>query len=854
MDELLQEFLVESAENMEAVAPQLLEFESDPSNRDAVADIFRLLHTIKGACGFLDLPRLEKLAHAAETLMGRVRDDGGASPETVGLAVLAVERVRNMLGAIQSQGREPEEADEALIARLEAAAKAPLAAPAPAAQDAPETQDKQAAQEERPAQDAPVPARPLGDPGDILRSEAAGIRVSLASMERIMDLVSELVLTRNQLLEVTRNRPDAEVMGPLQRLSALTSDLQDGVMRARMQPARRVFSKLPRLVRDLGVELDKPIRLIVEGADAELDRQLLEALNDPLTHIVRNCADHGLEGAGERIAAGKPATGSIRVRAWHEAGSIIVCVEDDGRGLDVRKIRRVAAQRGLATEDELAAMNDQEIFRFIFAPGFSTAGHVTNVSGRGVGMDVVLHKITRAGGSVEVASEAGRGARFTLRLPLTLAIAPALVVRCAHVRFALPQQSVVEAISTHASESEDSRLRRAGGALFADLRGSIIPIVDLRAALGLPALTDPLAFRGLIVVISTARATFGLLVDAVADVQEIVVKPIGRTLLTAGAYAGATILGDGSVVLILDPNGLADMCGVESAAEEAKEREPARPASSAALLLFRTDDGPQKAIPLSLVSRIVMAPAEQIVRVEGGLAFPHEGKLIPIAPLCDFSRSRKGEELPILISSLEGETVGLLIRDIVDMVHESLEVDMAHHNASSAGVIGSALVRGAPTEFVDIGVFFERARPRALASQNRRKPRVLLACDGDFHSELLRPVIAAAGFEIMPAVGARQALALVREGHSFEAALADLRMSEMDGAAFARVLRGELRFSAPVLGLAERDAPELPRDEAAAFDEIICKADRRLVTQALVAHVSRAQQRARRAPQGELVA
>jgi two-component system chemotaxis sensor kinase CheA len=851
MDELLQEFLVESADNLEVVAARLLEFESDPSNRDAVADIFRLLHTIKGACGFLDLPRLEKLAHAAETLMGRVRDDGAASPQTVSLALESVDRVRDALAAIQALGAEPADFDAAFIARLEAAARAPATAASVAS---PEATAAQSPADEQEGADATEGAN--ADAGAILRSDAAGIRVSLDSIERIMGLVSELVLTRNQLLEVTRHRPDASVVGPLQRLSALTSDLQDGVMRARMQPVGRVFAKLPRLVRDLGAELGKTIRLNVEGAETELDRQLLDVLSDPLTHLVRNCADHGLESAGERIAAGKPAVGRISVRAWHEAGCIVVSVEDDGRGLDAAKIRATAAARGLASEEELAAASDQELYRYIFAPGFSTAKSVTNISGRGVGMDVVLHKVTRAGGLVDVTSEPRKGARFTLRLPLTLAIAPALIVQCADIRFAVPQQSVVEAISTHKSEGDDSRLRRSGGALFAELRGAILPVIDLRQALRLRPMENALSFRGLIVVITTARATFGLLVDAVADVQEIVVKPVGRAVLATGAYAGATILGDGSAVLILDPNGLAERAALESFGEEAQAREAAPAEAATALLLFRAGSSLQKAIPLSLVSRIVMARARDLAPFDDGLALPHEGRLIPIAALVDVAEDPAREEWPVLISAMRGETVGLLISEIVDMVHEPLEVDVARLGEAQDGVIGSCLVRGAPTEVVDLGVFLERARPLALQRLQSRKPRVLLASDGDFFTELLRPLLAAGGYDVTPAMSARQALSLVREGAAFDAAFIDLAMSEMEGAALARALREEARFSAPIIALTERDAPTPTGRDADAFDAFACKAERRAVTTALAdclrtAHAARAPARA---PREELVA
>ena len=784
MDELLQDFLAESAENIDACAAQLVDFESDPSNPDAIADIFRLLHTIKGTCGFLDLPRLERLTHAAESLIGRVRQEGIAAPHVVTLILEAIDRVRVILAGIQAEGVEPAGADADLIARLEVAAG--RSGDARSALEE-QTRDTSSAAEIR---DAPPARTPY--------QEAASIRVSVHSLERIMRLVSELVLTRNQLLDAASHHANARIDPPLQRLSALTSDLQDGVMRARMQPIGRIFSKLPRLVRDLGAELGKNIHLTIEGADTELDRQLIDLLSDPLTHIIRNCADHGLENSSQRIAAGKPATGRIHVRAWHEAGSLIVEIGDDGRGLDVDKIRSAALQKGLVGAEALAAMKEAEIFRLIMAPGFSTAAAVTNISGRGIGLDVVASNVARVGGIIELASTRGAGARFTLRLPLTLAIAPALVVRCAGQRFALPQQSVVEAISTH--QNGASRLTRAGGALFAQLRGEVVPIVDLRAVLRLEALDDALSFNGLIVLMRTGAGSYGLLIDEVSDVQEIVVKPTDKTLSSIGAYAGSTILGDGAVVLILDPSGLADLSGLDNVS--GGQPEINRPAthgpSNTSLLLFRAGDGPQKAIPLSLVSRIVMAKSDSIVRVESGLAHNYCGKLMPVIPLVDMASEPDRDEWAIMIVGVSGEPMGLVVSSIVDMVSERLEIDVA---GGSRRILGSCLIRGETTEVIDLAHYMELARPEAFQRRHSRKFAVLLVDDREFFREMLRPVLAAAGYDVIVAHGARQAFTMAREGAVFDVVLTDIEMPDMDGYGLAAALREDLRLQVPIIGM-----------------------------------------------------
>lgn len=782
MDELLQDFLAESAENIDACAVQLVDFESDPSNADAIADIFRLLHTIKGTCGFLDLPRLERLTHAAESLIGRVRREGIAAPHVVTLILEAIDAVRAILAAIQSDGVEPAGADSGLIERLEAAAGDP------APQSSPDVHARDASSVD--AQDV--------QPARAAYHEAASIRVSVHSLERIMRLVSELVLTRNQLLDAASRQSDSRIDPPLQRLSALTSDLQDGVMRARMQPIGRVFSKLPRLVRDLGAELGKSIHLTLEGADTELDRQLIDVLSDPLTHIIRNCADHGLETASQRIEAGKPATGRIHVRAWHEAGSLIVEVGDDGRGLDADKIRSAAMLKGLAGSEELAAMKDAEIFRFILAPGFSTAAVITNISGRGVGLDVVASNVARVGGIIEIASTHGKGARFTLKLPLTLAIAPALVVRCAGQRFALPQQAVVEAISTH--QDGVTRLTRAGGALFAQLRGEVLPILDLRAILRLEALEDAANFNGIIVLMRTGAFSYGLLIDEVSDVQEIVVKPTDKTLASIGAYAGSTILGDGAVVLILDPMGLAGLSGLESAPN--RQPEISRPAahgpSNTSLLLFQAGEGPQKAIPLSLVSRIVMAKSGSILSVESGLAYNYCDKLMPVIPLVDMASEPDRDEWAIMVVGVSGEPMGLIVSSIIDMVSERLEIDVA---GGSRRILGSCLVRGQATEVIDLAYYMEMARPDAFQRRHSRKFAVLLVDDREFFREMLRPVLAAAGYDVIVAQGARQAFAIAREGASFDVVLTDIEMPDMDGYALAAALREDLRLQVPIIGM-----------------------------------------------------
>ncbi|MGX1327092.1 chemotaxis protein histidine kinase CheA [Bradyrhizobium elkanii] len=514
MDDLLREFLTESSESLDTVDNQLVQFEQDPNNAKILDNIFRLVHTIKGTCGFLGLPRLEALAHAGETLMGKFRDGMPVRAEAVTLILSSIDRIKEILGGLEATEAEPEGNDRDLIDQLEAMVEHGMAAMSAAEEDVPVVEAPpvqaamtQAATEgtlvaqtlERPLRPgevsldelerafretetevaAPAPAAkpaaaaPAAEPAEAVKKpvrKAAGedvqegdkianqsIRVNVDTLEHLMTMVSELVLTRNQLLEISRRNEDTEFKVPLQRLSNVTAELQEGVMKTRMQPIGNAWQKLPRIVRDLSGELGKQIELEMHGADTELDRQVLDLIKDPLTHMVRNSADHGLETTAERVAAGKPEQGTIRLSAYHEGGHIIICIADNGRGLNTERIKAKALQNGLVTEAELEKMTEAQIHKFIFAPGFSTAAQVTSVSGRGVGMDVVRTNIDQIGGTIDIKSVAGEGASVTIKIPLTLAIVSALIVEAGGDRFAIPQLSVVELVRARANSEHPHR-------------------------------------------------------------------------------------------------------------------------------------------------------------------------------------------------------------------------------------------------------------------------------------------------------------------------------------------------------------------------------------------------------------
>jgi two-component system chemotaxis sensor kinase CheA len=810
MEELLNDFLAETADHLEQVGSQIVHFEQNPSDVSAIGNIFRLVHTIKGTCGFLDLSRLEKLAHAAENLIGLVRERGHAEAWHVSLILSSIDRIREIVEAIEANGVEPEGDDGDLIAALVAAslgepvemASPPVEPLLQAGAPAPDVEIRKPVAAEEPSATVAAVADSGRDerialPGS--SREPATIRVAIGTIERIMRLVSELVLTRNQLLELARALPHDDLAGPLQRLSGVTSDLQDGVMRARMQPIDRLFGPLPRMIRDLAYNLGKKAELVLEGSDTELDRQMIDLLRDPLTHIIRNCIDHGIEPPQERLALGKTDYGTLRISASHEAGHITLRIEDDGRGLDVDRIREKAMALGLAGPDELAHMASEELCRFIFSPGFSTARNVTNVSGRGVGMDVVRENIESIGGAVTLSTSRGRGTTFILKVPLTLAIAPALIFEVEGQRFAIPQHAVVEAVTC--GESGQSFIQMVQGAPMLALRDHLLPVADMRTIFGFPPV--PAKKDCLAIVARTGVTTFALTVDNVADVQEIVVKPLNGALSQLGLYAGSTILGDGSVVLIMNPTGLATRIGLDSSNQlrvdaNLADLPPEKKATN--LILFRAGAGALKALPLSLISRIESVKNDQLSASDGQLVMMHRNALMPVIDLCGSGNDRRSRDhWPVLVVGVGGEPMGLLVSEIVDIIESFLDIEIA---GTTPAVIGSTTIRGEAAEVLDLAHFMKAARPGAFERGHARRFRVMLVDDKLFFRDLLAPVVSAAGYEVTTFASAAEALAAFKRGFGFDVVVTDIDMPEMDGYNFAQaLLENERTRKIPIIAL-----------------------------------------------------
>ena len=861
MDDLLQEFLSETGENLDTVDRELVRFEQDPNDREILRNIFRLVHTVKGTCGFIGLPRLEALTHAAESVIGQFRDGAVVSAIAVTAILETIDRVKEILAELAEKGTEPEGSDETLIAELRALAdraRSELAENAPPAMAG---DDPVAAYLARHGttmtedgldlvfRSAPGPAR--GADGRIALPVASGqaqetaaaedaprenrasgpstLRVNVDTIEHLMTMVSELVLTRNQLLEISRKQDDAGLKAPLQRLSLITAELQDGVMKTRMQPIGNAWSKLPRIVRDLSTELGKRIELVLDGGDTELDRQILDLIKDPLIHMVRNCADHAIETPEERKAAGKAEHGTIRVCAFHEGGSVTISVSDDGRGLDVSRIRRKAQQAGLATEAELERMSDAAIGNFIFHPGFSTTERVTAISGRGVGMDVVKSNVDQIGGRIDVASVAGQGATMTIKIPLTLAIVAALIVAVGEQRFAIPQIVVRELVRVKAGA--DHRVEQINGAPVLRLRERLLPIISLAGLLGgaSSAMDD-----GFIVVTQIGERQFGILVDSVFHTEEIVVKPMSTKLRHIPIFSGNTILGDGAVVLIVDPNGVARQVGAVASSEalrsEAQRSDAAPAGERTTMLVFRAGPDSLKAVPLSLVTRLEEVDASAFQPSSGRILLHYRNRLMPIVSVGEAQIRSEGLQSLVIIS--EGDlTMGLAVDAIVDIVEEALDVEL--QSTSDRSVIGSAMIRGRATEIIDLAHYLPLGDPNWLHGRRSEAEiatpaQVLLIEPSDFLREMLSPVLKASGQRIALAADFDAARRQMAAG-AMSTILIDLDRDPEAAFAFAETLRrteggDQLR----ILGTTTMTTPDLHvRAAHARLDEIVAKFDRR---------------------------
>ncbi len=890
MDDLLSEFLTETAESLDVVDVELVKFEQEPNNSEILDNIFRLVHTIKGTCGFLGLPRLESLAHSAESLMGKYRD--GATPTEDGVSIIleTIDRLKEILEQLEQQGAEPDGSDETLIAQLDAMSQEAMdalngvsAEPEPqpkpenvlerdikpgevsldeleaAFQSAPGPEDELSAASPEPTPEpepepvsvpevsaAPVKKEPVVKKEDVKAKEggavkAQTIRVNVETLEELMTMVSELVLTRNQLLEMVRRLDDSEFKVPLQRLSNVTAELQQGVMQTRMQPIGNAWQKLPRIVRDLSKELDKQINLEMIGAETELDRQVLDQIKDPLTHMVRNSGDHGLETTAGRLAADKPEVGNITLSAYHEGGHIIIKIADDGQGLPTDKIKAKVISNGIATEAELEEMSENQIHKLIFHAGLSTAEKVTNVSGRGVGMDVVRTNIELIGGTIDLTSVEGEGTTFIIKIPLTLAIVSALIVESSGQRFAIPQLAVVELVKSHAKA--EHRIEMINDSPVLRLRNKLLPVISMSRLLGqedtcktIDGEEGQIDQNVFVVVVQVGGQTFGIVVDAVFHTEEIVVKPMSNMLRDITLFSGNTILGDGSVILIVDPNGIAQAVANERTGQDVQHVDKAEASDliqndeKTAMLVFRAGSEDLKAVPLSLVTRLEEIEVEKIERSNNRDLVQYRGKLMPLLYIEDNLSHNESGVQPILVFADEAHSMGLVVDEIVDIVEDRLSIEIS---SDKAGVVGSAVIKGRATEVIDVGYYLPKAfddwlEKRDIPNPVKRDLQLLLVDDSAFFRNMLAPLLSSAGYNVTMVESATDALKLKDAGESYDVIVSDIEMPEMDGIAFAEHLKGDSTWGKiPIIALSSHTNPDvIARGRAAGFTDYVAKFDR----------------------------
>lgn len=866
MDDLIGEFITETTESLAVLDLELVKLEQNPNDQGILSNIFRLVHTIKGTCGFLGLPRLESVAHAGKNVLGKIRDgEIIVTPGAISLVLEAIDRIKTLIEHLAEHGSEPSGEDQDLIARLNAFAdsngaviKAPPAAPTPiekfaepridgmfspaemkmvssTSQDALDelerafasaTSTLEGGMDFTKAPDTylipdtaltPEPAKASAPPpaaaavistqakekairqgldteakeGASTSTNSQTIRVNLDVLENLMQMVGELVLTRNQLLQVVRHREDRELKGPLAQLSQITTELQESVMKTRMQPIGNAWSKFPRLIRDLSMELNKKIELKMIGEATELDRQLLEMIKDPLTHMVRNSCDHGLETPAERLAAGKGELGTVTLSAYHEGGHIIIEIKDDGRGLNIERIKQKILEKDLATEAQLSQMSDEQIMQYVFKAGFSTAEKVTSVSGRGVGMDVVRTNIEKIGGTVSLSSAKNKGSTFHIKIPLTLAIVSVLLVESSGQRFALPQINVVELVRVGAGS--DYQVETINQSAVLRLRDTLLPLIHLRDVLKLPTLHDAQIHDSYVAVLRIGATSFGLIIDKIYDTEEIVVKPVSAVLGGIDIYSGNTILGDGSVIMILDPNGLLKSLGSIEALPKDDEDEKAMASTKekiASFLVFGAGEGAPKTVPLELVSRLEVIEAAQVEHAGQANVVQYRGELMRLKTLPAMAMPTTGS-FPTIVFTYDNRTIGLVVDSITDIVEAPVTMKMA---ASESHCLGSMVIEGKTTDVIDVGFLLEDLMGEIASSQSVIEKvsgvRLLLVEDSVFFRKLITPFLTGVGYDVTEAASAPEALTLMEQARSgFDAVVTDIEMPEMDGFEFAQRLR-----------------------------------------------------------------
>ncbi len=908
--ETLQAFIEESVEHLADIETDLLAIEKDGQviNEERVNKAFRAIHLIKGGAGFVGLDTLQRLAHDAKNVLGLVRSRKLVpSPEVINALLLAADQLRLLL---TDGGDREVDINPALAAlRVAVTREQPPAVAWPSVEalvdcaEAPMTPAVIEPASESPASEPTLPTltqngTPIHETADepqVNRQDTSSIRVSVSLLDQLMNLAGELVLSRNQLLQTIGSgmAPEAEAVG--QRIDLVTSELQSAIMLTRMQPIGTVLGKFPRVVRDLAKKLGKQVELTLIGKEVELDKTIIEAISDPLTHLVRNAIDHGIESPTERHAQGKSATGSLLLKAYHAAGQVVIEVADDGCGIDGDLVAQTAIGKGLITPDQAKLMSAKEKIHLVLLAGFSTAARVSDVSGRGVGMDVVKTNLDQLGGTIEIDALVGRGTRIAIKLPLTLAIIPCQIIMTGDERYAIPQVNLEELLRIPAAQIKQ-RIERVGDAEVVRLRGTLLPLIRMAEVLGMeptyynesegrtmpdrrrniadrrspasplfePDATDTRAEALVdnrqqggdrrqsvssalnIVVVSSGPLKYGLIVDRLLDSEEIVIKPLGRHLQSCQGYAGATIMGDGRIALILDIANMARMAGLTSVEGSRRASELAQETLLAtqdrqALLLFHGAKNEQFAVPLSLVDRIERIKQTQIEQIGSRRVLQYRGGSLPLLSIDEVASVQSfsdQENLLVIVFHLMGKEVGLLASGPVDAVEVAVAVDAV--TLKQVGIMGSAIIGNTTTLLVDIFDLVQAVHPdwtvNAGAEEDATAPVLLIVDDSEFFRSQVRRYLEEAGFQVLEAIDGVDAWQLLETHHAdIGMVVTDIEMPNMDGFELTRRIKGSRQFGhLPVIALTTLASEEdQARGQAAGVEEYHVKLDRERLVDAV---------------------
>lgn len=852
--ELIAAFVVESLEHLSDVENQFLQIESGGENIDVdlVNTVFRAVHSVKGAAGFLGLQTINKLAHSLENVLNKVRNQELVPTSSiVDVMLKSADYLRTLLNDVGNSNSADVSNFTTLLDQIAENKGVPASGITVPAKQVPtmktpsepvhvdseptsETTDNSfpaerpfvpvfdsvpvapqvidAVERTAPAQAAPAATKTEGN-----NAADLNIRVPVSVLDKLMNLAGELVLSRNQLLQKIESSDRNGLESVASGLDQVTSELQEAIMQTRMQPIGNVFGKFPRIVRDLSAKLNKQCNLIIDGRDVEVDKSIIEAINDPLTHLIRNSVDHGIEPPEVRNAIGKKSQGTITLRAFHQAGKVRIDIRDDGGGINPAIIKEKAVQKGMMTADRAAAMSDREAIRLIFAPGFSTAKQVTDVSGRGVGMDVVRTNIERIGGSVDVESEVGKGTSIRVTLPLTLAIIPSMIVDCHNERYAIPQVNIVELVRIRPDEAS-TRLGNIKNADVLRLRGSLLPLVHLDVALGFQkGHTAENRNKALsIVVVESGQTRYGLVVDALHDSEEIVVKPMGRHLKNCGYVAGATILGDGHVALILDIAGIASHAELRVADDDGNNKEEIAIASSSenvqTLMVFSNDPREQFAVPMGVVNRIERVRRDQIDTVGGREILQYRHASLPLISIEKAINCRPRPDLDrmfIVVFEVRGKEVGLIAPKLDDIRRVECEIDTTTFHEPA--VAGSLVLDGHTIRVLDLYEMARKLSPEWFVDAEEAKPksvregkrRILLAEDSSFFQKQVKGFLENAEYEVTAAFDGQEAWEiLIEDPTRFDLVLTDVEMPRMNGFEFCAQIRKNPRTKdLPVIAL-----------------------------------------------------